>query len=38
MHKESYLQNEMLKGTLSMMIQRTLIGGDAHGFLQRESD
>ena len=31
MHKETCLQNEMLKGTLSMMIQRTLIGGDAHG-------
>src|SRR3974390_2808685 len=24
-------QNEMLKGTLDMMILRTLIGGDAHG-------
>ena len=31
MRKETYPQNEMLKGTLDMMILRTLIGGDAHG-------
>ena len=31
MHRETYLQNEMLKGTLDRMILRTLLGGDAHG-------
>src|ERR1700733_14005755 len=31
MRKETYPQNEKLKGTLVMMILRTLIGGDAHG-------
>src|SRR5271154_6570820 len=31
MRKETPPQNEMLKGTLDMMILRTLIGGDAHG-------
>src|SRR6516165_7566977 len=31
MRKSSQAQNEMLKGTLDMMILRTLIGGDAHG-------
>src|ERR1700733_10931150 len=31
MRKETHPQNEMLKGTLDMMILRTLIGGDAHG-------
>ena len=31
MRKKTYPQNEMLKGTLDMMILRTLIGGDAHG-------
>lgn len=31
MHKSSQPQNEMLKGTLDMMILRTLVGGDAHG-------
>jgi PadR family transcriptional regulator, regulatory protein PadR len=31
MREETYPQNEMLKGTLDMMILRTLIGGDAHG-------
>ena len=31
MHKESEPPNEMLKGTLDMMILRTLVGGDAHG-------
>ena len=31
MHKSSQPQNEMLKGTLDMMIPRTLVGGDAHG-------
>src|ERR1700685_462979 len=31
MRKESQPQNEMLKGTLDMMILRTLVGGDAHG-------
>ena|SRR5580698_948586 len=31
MRKETYSQNEMLKGTLDVMILRTLIGGDAHG-------
>ena len=31
MRKETYPQNEMLKGTLDMMNLRTLIGGDAHG-------
>jgi PadR family transcriptional regulator PadR len=31
MRKETYPQNEKLKGTLDMMILRTLIGGDAHG-------
>jgi hypothetical protein len=31
MRKETYPQNEMLKGTLDMMILRTLIGGDAQG-------
>ena len=31
MRKETYPHNEMLKGTLDMMILRTLIGGDAHG-------
>jgi PadR family transcriptional regulator len=31
MRKASQPQNEMLKGTLDMMILRTLVGGDAHG-------
>jgi PadR family transcriptional regulator PadR len=31
MRKSSQPQSEMLKGTLDMMILRTLIGGDAHG-------
>jgi len=31
MGKSSQPQNEMLKGTLDMMILRTLVGGDAHG-------
>jgi PadR family transcriptional regulator, regulatory protein PadR len=31
MHKRSQSQSEMLKGTLDMMILRTLVGGDAHG-------
>jgi transcriptional regulator len=31
MRKSSQPQNEMLKGTLDMMILRTLVGGDAHG-------
>jgi len=31
MRKESQPRNEMLKGTLDMMILRTLVGGDAHG-------
>jgi PadR family transcriptional regulator len=31
MGKVSPAQNEMLKGTLDMMILRTLVGGDAHG-------
>lgn len=31
MRKETHPQNEMLKGTLDMMIVRTLVGGDAHG-------
>src|SRR6516164_285950 len=31
MRKNSQAQNEMLKGTLDMMILRTLVGGDAHG-------
>src|ERR1700683_968671 len=31
MRKERQPQNEMLKGTLDMMILRTLVGGDAHG-------
>ena len=31
MRKNSEQQNEMLKGTLDMMILRTLVGGDAHG-------
>jgi PadR family transcriptional regulator, regulatory protein PadR len=31
MRKETHPQNAMLKGTLDMMILRTLIGGDAHG-------
>ena len=31
MRKDSYPQNEMLKGTLVMKILRTLVGGDAHG-------
>jgi len=31
MAKERQPQNEMLKGTLDMMILRTLVGGDAHG-------
>ena len=31
MRESSEPQNEMLKGTLDMMILRTLIGGDAHG-------
>ena len=30
MRKEPHPQNEMLKGTLDMMILRTLVGGDAH--------
>ena len=31
MRKSSQPQNEMLKGTLDMMILRTLVCGDAHG-------
>jgi transcriptional regulator len=31
MNKRSQPQGEMLKGTLDMMILRTLVGGDAHG-------
>src|SRR3569833_2561337 len=31
MRKNSEPQNEMLKGTMDMMILRTLVGGDAHG-------
>jgi PadR family transcriptional regulator, regulatory protein PadR len=31
MRKETHPQNEMLKGTLDMMIPQTLVGGDAHG-------
>ena len=31
MGKSSQPQSEMLKGTLDMMILRTLVGGDAHG-------
>ena len=31
MRKRSQSRNEMLKGTLDMMILRTLVGGDAHG-------
>ena len=31
MGKNESTQNEMLKGTLDMMILRTLVGGDAHG-------
>ena len=31
MRKESETHGEMLKGTLDMMILRTLVGGDAHG-------
>ena len=31
MRKSDQPQNEMLKGTLDMMILRTLVGGDAHG-------
>ena len=31
MRKSSEPQNEMLKGTLDMMILRTLVTGDAHG-------
>lgn len=31
MGKRSQPQGEMVKGTLDMMILRTLVGGDAHG-------
>lgn len=31
MPNDSQQQNEMLKGTLDMMILRTLVSGDAHG-------
>jgi PadR family transcriptional regulator, regulatory protein PadR len=31
MGKKSQPDSEMLKGTLDMMILRTLVGGDAHG-------
>jgi transcriptional regulator len=31
MLKKNQFNSEMLKGTLDMMILRTLIGGDAHG-------
>jgi len=31
MGKRGQSQSEMLKGTLDMMILRTLVGGDAHG-------
>jgi PadR family transcriptional regulator, regulatory protein PadR len=31
MSKQKQPQSEMLKGTLDMMILRTLVGGDAHG-------
>ncbi len=31
MGKREQSQSEMLKGTLDMMILRTLVGGDAHG-------
>jgi PadR family transcriptional regulator, regulatory protein PadR len=43
MRKNCEPQNEMLKGTLDMMILRTLVGGDAHGHtiakvIERTSD
>jgi transcriptional regulator len=31
MAKKNQVDSEMLKGTLDMMILRTLVGGDAHG-------
>ncbi len=31
MVKKNQPDSEMLKGTLAMMILRTLVGGDAHG-------
>ena len=31
MRRQNQPQSEMLKGTLDMMILRTLVGGDAHG-------
>ena len=31
MPKKNQSNNEMFKGTLDMMILRTLVGGDAHG-------
>jgi len=31
MRNETHPHNEMLKGTLDMMILRTLVAGDAHG-------
>ncbi len=31
MRKKNQPEAEMLKGTLDMMIMRTLVGGDAHG-------
>src|ERR1700743_2374649 len=31
MNKKNQPDSEMLKGTLDMMILRTLVGGDAHG-------
>jgi PadR family transcriptional regulator PadR len=33
MRENSQPQNEMLEGTLDMMILRTLVGGDAHGHI-----
>ena len=43
MVKKSQPDSEMLKGTLDMMILRTLVGGDAHGhtiakIIERTSD
>ena len=38
MRKETDPQNEMLKGTLDMMILRTPIGGDAQWAHHREGD
>ena len=43
MRQSSEPQNEMFKGTLDMMVLRTLVGGDAHGqtiaeFVERTSE